>query len=59
MTARDEYRFYARKCLRWAEETDNEERRQGFLNVAKIMMQLAMRRENEAFVRVKDACALQ
>ena len=27
--------------------------------VAKIMMQLAMRRENKAFVRVKDACVLQ
>ena len=37
----------------------NEERRRGFLDVAKIMMQLAMRRENKAFVRVKDACVLQ
>ena len=59
MTTRDEYRFYARECLRWVEETDNEERRRGFLDVAKIMMQLAMRRENKAFVRVKDACVLQ
>ena len=47
MTARDEYRFYARECLRWAEETHNEEHRQGFLHIAKILTRLAMRRENE------------
>ena len=41
MTARDEYRFYARECLRLGDETDNEEHRQAFLDMATVMMQLA------------------
>ena len=34
MTTASQYRFYAEECLRWAEETDNEEHRQAFLDMA-------------------------
>lgn len=44
MAAADEYRDYAQECLRWADETDNQEHRQAFLEMAKIWTQLAMHR---------------
>jgi len=41
-TVSDEYQHYARECLRWAAETDDEEHRQAFLQMAKVWTQLAM-----------------
>jgi hypothetical protein len=41
-TPAEEYRLYARECLRWACETDNEEDRQALLEMAKVWTQLAM-----------------
>ena len=38
---REDYRFYSKQCLRWAEETDNEEHRQAFLDMAVVWMKLA------------------
>jgi hypothetical protein len=37
-----EYRLYAQDCLRWAEETADEEHRQAFLDMAMDWMRLAM-----------------
>jgi hypothetical protein len=37
----EDYRFYAHECMRWAEETDNEEHRQGFLDMAVVWIKLA------------------
>jgi hypothetical protein len=39
-TTADTYRHYAEECLRWAEETDNEEHRQAFLDMAVAWMKL-------------------
>jgi len=39
--SREDYRFYSQQCLRWAEETDNEEHRQAFLDMAVVWMKLA------------------
>ena len=36
-----EFREYADECLRWAEETDNDEHRQAFLDMAVVWMKLA------------------
>jgi hypothetical protein len=41
MTATSEYQRYAEECLRWAEETDNDEHRQAFLDMAVVWMKLA------------------
>ena len=41
-TVSDEYQLYARECLRWAAETDDEEHRQAFLQMAKVWTQLAV-----------------
>ena len=43
MTTTPQYRFYAEECLRWAEETDNEEHRQAFLDMAAAWLHLASR----------------
>ena len=34
VTTADTYRHFAEECLRWAEETDNEEHRQACLDMA-------------------------
>jgi hypothetical protein len=36
----EDCRFYVHECMRWAEETDNEKLRQGFLDM--VWMKLAM-----------------
>jgi hypothetical protein len=36
----DTHRHFAEECLRWAEETDNEEQRQAFLDMAVAWMRL-------------------
>jgi hypothetical protein len=41
MAATDEYRSYAQECLRWAEETNNEENRQALLAMARMWSRLA------------------
>ena len=38
----DDYRSYAQECLRWADESDNEEHRQAFFEMAKVRTQLAL-----------------
>jgi hypothetical protein len=43
MTTASQYRFYAEECLRWAEETDNEEHRQAFLDMGVAWLHLASR----------------
>jgi hypothetical protein len=40
-TAADTYRQFAEECLLWAEETDNEEHRQAFLDMAVAWIKLA------------------
>jgi len=42
MPTKEEFRFYAHECLRWADETDNDEHRQGLLDMAQVWLQLAM-----------------
>jgi hypothetical protein len=42
MTVADEYRSYAQECLRWADETDNEEHRSAFLEMAKVWTHFAL-----------------
>jgi hypothetical protein len=42
MTDANDYQQFARECLSWAAETDNEEHRQTFLEMAKIWIQLAV-----------------
>ncbi len=42
----DTYRHFAEECLRWAEETDNEDDRQSFLDMAVVWMKLAGRGPN-------------
>jgi hypothetical protein len=44
MTTSTEYKSYAEECLRWAEETDNDEHRQAFLDMAVVWMKLAAHR---------------
>ena len=41
MTTSQEFRQYADECLRWAQETTNEEQRQQFLEMASAWMQAA------------------
>jgi hypothetical protein len=41
VTTADTYRHFAEECLRWAEETDNEEHRQACLDMAVIWLRLA------------------
>jgi hypothetical protein len=43
MATASQYRLYAEECLRWAEETDNEEHRQAFLDMAVAWLHLASR----------------
>jgi ferric-dicitrate binding protein FerR (iron transport regulator) len=50
MTTRTDYQFFARECLRWAQETNNEQHRQAFLEMAKVWTQLAMRRPHGELV---------
>jgi hypothetical protein len=42
MTDANDYQSFALECLRWAAETDNEEHRQAFLEMAKVWTQLAV-----------------
>jgi hypothetical protein len=42
MPTSEEYRSYADHCLRWADETDSDEHRQAFLEMAKEWTQLAL-----------------
>jgi hypothetical protein len=42
MPTSNEYRSFAEQCLHWADETDNEEYRHAFLEMAKLWTQLAM-----------------
>jgi hypothetical protein len=46
MTTTSEYRRYAEECLRWAEETDNDEHRQAFLDMAVAWLHVAPRGQN-------------
>ncbi len=46
MTTTSEYQLYAEECLRWAEETDNDEHRQALLNMAVAWLHLAPRGQN-------------
>ena len=41
MPTSSEYRSFAEQCLRWADETDSEEHRLAFLEMAKLWTQLA------------------
>ena len=46
MTTRAEYQSYAQECLRWAAETDNEETRQAFFEMAKMWTHFALHGPN-------------
>lgn len=46
MTTTSEYRRYAEECLRWAEETDDDEHRQAFLDMAVTWLRVAPREQN-------------
>jgi hypothetical protein len=41
VTTAGTYHHFAEECLRWAEETDNEEHRQACLDMAVVWMRLA------------------
>jgi len=41
VTTADTYRHFAEDCLRWAEETHNEEHRQACLDMAVVWLRLA------------------
>jgi hypothetical protein len=41
VTTADTYRHFAEECLRWAEETHNEEHRQACLDMAVVWLRLA------------------
>jgi hypothetical protein len=41
VTTAETYRHFAEECLRWAEETDNEEHRQACLDMAVVWLRLA------------------
>jgi hypothetical protein len=41
-----EYQSYAQECLRWTAETDNDERRQAFLEMAKVWTHFAIHGAN-------------
>jgi hypothetical protein len=42
MPTSNEYRSFAEQCLHWADETESEERRLAFLEMAKLWTQLAL-----------------
>lgn len=42
MTDANNYQLFARECLSWAAQTNNEEHRQAFLEMAKVWTQLAV-----------------
>jgi ferric-dicitrate binding protein FerR (iron transport regulator) len=42
MTNANDYQGFARECLSWAAETDNEEHRQAFREMVKVWTQLAV-----------------
>ena len=43
MATANEYRTYARECLQWASETDAEDQRIRFLNMARSWTHAALR----------------
>ena len=43
--ATHDYQLHARKCLRWADGTDNEENQQAFLGMAMVWTTLDMQRD--------------
>jgi hypothetical protein len=43
MTTADEFREYAKECLRWADEAETDEQRQSFLDMARDWTLAAMR----------------
>ena len=46
MTITPKYQFYAEECLRWAEETDDDQNRQAFLDMAVVWLHLASREKS-------------
>jgi hypothetical protein len=42
MPTSNEYRSFAEQCLHWADETESEEHRLAFLEMAKLWTQLAL-----------------
>jgi hypothetical protein len=42
MATADEYHQYARECLQWASEAENEEQRKNFLAMARTWTQAAL-----------------
>ena len=49
VTTADTYRHFAEECLRWAEETHNEEHRQACLDMAVVWLRLAATGLTESF----------
>ena len=49
VTTADTYRHFAEDCLRWAEETHNEEHRQACLDMAVVWLRLAATGLTESF----------
>ena len=45
MATADEYRAYARECLKWADESEADDDRQSFLDMARDWTLAAMRLE--------------
>jgi hypothetical protein len=43
MPSSTDYQLYAQQCLRWADEAENEEHRQAFLEMAKVWTQLTLK----------------
>ena len=41
VTTADTYRHFAEECLRWAEDTDDEQHRQACLDMAVVWLRLA------------------
>jgi hypothetical protein len=48
MVTTDEYCFFAKECLRWADEARNDEQRQLFLDMAKTWTRLAVNKDDRA-----------
>lgn len=55
MSSPDEFRAFARECLRWAEETSDEKHREVLLDLAKQWMHAALQTEKTIDVIADDA----
>jgi hypothetical protein len=52
-----QYKEYAEECLRWVDEADTDQHRELFLNIAKALMQAALRIEGLLVPQTKSFAA--